>query len=57
MVAPHLTGAAALNKAQFSDATPAEVISNITSSSTLPDALCEGPQGYFTGVPYVTQKV
>jgi subtilisin family serine protease len=50
MAAPHVTGAAALYKAQFPDATPAEVISNITSSSTLPDALCEGgPRGYFTG--------
>jgi subtilisin family serine protease len=50
MAAPHVTGAAALYKAQFPDATPEEVISNITSSSTLPDALCEGgPRGYFTG--------
>ena len=50
MAAPHVTGAAALYKAQFPDATPAEVISNITSSGSLPDALCEGgPRGYFTG--------
>ena len=50
MAAPHVTGAAALYKAQFPDATPAEVISNITAGSTLPDALCEGgPRGYFTG--------
>jgi hypothetical protein len=50
MAAPHVTGAAALYKAQFPDATPAEVISNITSSGTLPDALCDGgPRGYFTG--------
>jgi hypothetical protein len=57
MVAPHVTGAAALYKAQFSDATPAEVISNITSSSTLPDTLCEGgPREYFTGVPLCNSK-
>ena len=50
MAAPHVTGAAALYKAQFPDATPAEVIANITSSGSLPDALCEGgPRGYFTG--------
>ena len=50
MAAPHVTGAAALYKAQFPDATPAEVISNITSSGSLPNTLCEGgPRGYFTG--------
>ena len=50
MAAPHVAGAAALYKAQFPDATPAEVISALTSSGTLPDALCEGgPRGYFTG--------
>ena len=50
MAAPHVAGAAALYKAQFPDATPAEVISALTSSGSLPDALCEGgPRGYFTG--------
>jgi subtilisin family serine protease len=50
MAAPHVTGAAALYKAQFPDASPAEVISNVTASGTLPNALCEGgPRGYFTG--------
>jgi hypothetical protein len=50
MAAPHVTGAAALFKAQFPDASPAEVISNITSSGTLPGAACQGgPGGYFTG--------
>jgi subtilisin family serine protease len=50
MAAPHVAGAAALYKAQFPDATPEEVISALTSSGTLPDALCEGgPRGYFTG--------
>jgi subtilisin family serine protease len=50
MAAPYVTGAAALYKAQFPDASPAEVISNVTTSSTLPDTICEGgPRGYFTG--------
>jgi subtilisin family serine protease len=50
MAAPHVTGAAALYKAQFPDATPAEVIANLTSSGSLPNTLCEGgPRGYFTG--------
>jgi subtilisin len=50
MAAPHVTGAAALFKAQFPDASPAQVISNITSSGTLPGATCQGgPGGYFTG--------
>ena len=37
-------------KAEFPDASPADVISNITSSGSLPNAICEGgPRGYFTG--------
>ena len=50
MAAPHATGAPALYKAEFPDASPADVISNITSSGSLPNAICEGgPRGYFTG--------
>jgi subtilisin family serine protease len=50
MAAPHVAGAATLYKSEFPDASPAEVIANITASGTLPDSLCnEGPEGYFEG--------
>jgi subtilisin family serine protease len=50
MAAPHVAGAAALYKAIFPDATPAEVKAKITAISTQPDTPCDGgPRGYFTG--------
>jgi hypothetical protein len=50
MAAPHVAGAAALYKAMFPDATPAEVIAKISAASTHPDTQCDGgSQGYFTG--------
>jgi subtilisin len=50
MAAPHVAGAAALYKAIFPDATPAEVKAKITALSTQPDTPCDGgPRGYFTG--------
>jgi Subtilase family len=50
MASPHVAGAATLYKSEFPDASPAEVIANITASGTLPDSLCnEGPEGYFEG--------
>jgi hypothetical protein len=50
MAAPHVAGAATLFKAEFPNATPAEVIANITASGVLPGSICdEGPRGYFEG--------
>jgi subtilisin family serine protease len=50
MAAPHVAGAAALYKAEFPDASPAQVIANITASGILPSSVCdEGPRGYFEG--------
>jgi subtilisin family serine protease len=50
MAAPHVAGAAALYKAEFPDASPAQVIANITGSGILPGSVCdEGPRGYFEG--------
>jgi subtilisin family serine protease len=50
MAAPHVTGAAALYKAMFPEATPAEVTAKISELSTKPDTPCDGgPRGYFTG--------
>jgi hypothetical protein len=50
MAAPHVTGAAALFKAEYPDATPQEIVNMTLSSSSKPDTKCSGgPQGYFTG--------
>lgn len=50
MAAPHVAGAAALYKTEFPDASPAEVIANITASGVLPGSICDGgPRGYFEG--------
>jgi subtilisin family serine protease len=50
MAAPHVTGAAALYKAMFPDATLAEVSAEIMTASTQPDTPCDGgSRGYFTG--------
>ena len=50
MAAPYVAGAAALYKAQFPDASPAEVIANVTASGSLPSTVCDGgAHGYFTG--------
>lgn len=50
MAAPHVAGAAALYKAMFPDATPPEVMAEISAISTQPDTPCDGgPRGYFTG--------
>jgi subtilisin family serine protease len=47
MAAPHVTGAAALYKAMFPDATPAEVSAEIMKANTQPDTPCDGgPRGY-----------
>lgn len=50
MAAPHVTGAAALYKAQFPDAFPAQVMAELVASGTLPYTQCDGgPHGYFEG--------
>jgi subtilisin family serine protease len=50
MAAPHVTGAAALYKAQFPDASPAQVMAELIASGTLPSAQCDGgSHGYFEG--------
>jgi hypothetical protein len=50
MAASHVAGAAALYKAMFPDATPAQVMANITNASIQPHTHCDGgSQGYFTG--------
>jgi subtilisin family serine protease len=50
MASPHVTGAAALYKAMFPDATPAEVTAEIMKASTQPDTPCDGgSRGYFSG--------
>ena len=50
MAAPHVTGAAALFKAQFPDASPAEVISNIRVSwHVAPGNMPGRSRGYSTG--------
>jgi hypothetical protein len=50
MAAPHVAGAAALYKAMFPDAAPAEVMAKISAISTQPSMPCDGgPRGYFTG--------
>jgi subtilisin family serine protease len=50
MAAPHVAGAAALYKAEFPNASPAEVVNNVTATGTLPTSVCDGgPHGYFVG--------
>ena len=50
MAAPYVAGAAALYKSEFPDASPDEVISNVTGSGSLPSTVCDGgAHGYFTG--------
>ena len=50
MAAPYVAGAAALYKSEFPDASPDEVIANVTGSGSLPSTLCDGgAHGYFTG--------
>jgi subtilisin family serine protease len=50
MAAPRVTGAAALYKAQFPDASPAQVMAELVASGTLPNTQCDGgPHGYFEG--------
>jgi hypothetical protein len=50
MAAPYITGAAALYKSEFPDASPAEVIANVTASGSLPITVCDGgAHGYFSG--------
>jgi subtilisin family serine protease len=50
MAAPYVAGAAALYKAEFPDASPDEVIANVTGSGSLPSTVCDGgAHGYFTG--------
>ena len=50
MAAPYVTGAAALYKSEIPDASPAEVIANLTRSGSLPTTLCDGgAHGYFKG--------
>jgi subtilisin len=57
MAAPHVAGAAALYKAMFPDATPAEVKAKLMSISTQPDTPCDGgPRGYFTGDKDTTKE-
>ena len=50
MAAPYVAGAAALYKSEFPDASPDEVIANVTGSGSLPSTVCDGgAHGYFTG--------
>jgi subtilisin family serine protease len=49
MAAPHVTGAAALYKAMFPDATPAEVTAIISEISTKPDTPCDGLEDTLQG--------
>jgi hypothetical protein len=50
MAAPHVTGAAALYKAQHPDATPVQVMAELVSLGTTPNTQCNGgPHGYFSG--------
>jgi hypothetical protein len=51
IAAPHVAGGtAALYKAMFPEATPAEVMAKIAAVNTQPDTPCNvGPRGYFTG--------
>lgn len=50
MAAPPVANTTALYKAEFPDASPAQVIANITGSGILPGSVCdEGPRGYFEG--------
>jgi subtilisin family serine protease len=50
MAAPYVTGAAALYKAQHTNAMPSEVMAAVLGSGSLPDTTCDGgAHGYFTG--------
>ena len=50
MAAPYVAGAAALYKSDNPNASPAEVIANVTASGSLPTTACDGgARGYFTG--------
>jgi subtilisin family serine protease len=50
MAAPFVTGAAALYKSEFPNASPDEVIANVTASGSLPTTVCDGgAHGYFAG--------
>jgi len=52
MAAPYVTGAAAVYKAQFPKATPAEVLSYLQKTGSTPATVCDGgPHGYFSGAP------
>jgi hypothetical protein len=52
MAAPHVSGAAALYKVQYPDASPSEVMAHVMKEGSLPTAICNGgPNGYFTGDP------
>jgi subtilisin family serine protease len=50
MAAPYVSGYAALYKSQHPDSMPAEVMSNVLSEGSPPDAVCDGSaRGYFVG--------
>jgi hypothetical protein len=50
MATPHAAGAAALYKAQFPNASPAQVMAELEALGSTPSTQCdEGPHGYFTG--------
>jgi subtilisin family serine protease len=52
MAAPYVAGAAAVYKAQFPKATPAEVLSYLQKTGSTPATVCDGgPHGYFSGAP------
>jgi subtilisin family serine protease len=42
MAAPYVAGAAALYKSEFPDASPDEVIANVTGSGSLRSTVCDG---------------
>ena len=50
MAAPYVAGAAALYKSQFPKASPAQTITSIMASGSLPTTVCDGgAHGYFSG--------
>ena len=50
MATPHAAGAAALYKAQFPNAAPAQVMAELEALGSTPGTQCDGgPRGYFTG--------
>jgi Subtilase family len=50
MATPHAAGAAAVYKAQFPNASPAQIMAELEALGSTPSTQCDGgPRGYFTG--------